>query len=42
MEIIDGFGDMIYSRNDSFNVHLMGNNLQNYSQTNESAIGISA
>ena len=42
MEIIDGFGDMIYSRNDSFNVHLMGNNLQNYSRTNESALGVSA
>lgn len=40
MEIIDGFGDMIYSRNDSFNVHLMGNNLQNYSRTNESALGV--
>lgn len=39
MEIIDGFGDIVYMRNDSFNVHLMGSNLQNYSRTNESALG---
>lgn len=42
IEIIDEFGDMVYMRNDSFNVHLMGSNLKNYSQTSDSAIGRSA
>ena len=41
MEIFDG-GEMIYSRNDSYDVKLMGDNSQNYSQTNDSAIGMSA
>ena len=40
MEIIDEWGDMVYARNDSFNVQLMGSNLKNYSQTNESALGV--
>jgi hypothetical protein len=39
MEIIDEFGDIVYERNESFNVHLMGSNLRNYSQTSDSAIG---
>jgi hypothetical protein len=42
MEIIDEFGDMVYSRNDSFNVHLMGNNLKKYSQINDSALGVAS
>jgi hypothetical protein len=39
MEIIDEYGDTVYSRSSNFDVVTMGNNLQNYSQTNESAIG---
>lgn len=39
MMIIDEWGDTVYARNDSFNVHLMGSNFKNYSQTNDSAIG---
>lgn len=39
MEIIDEWGDTVYARNYSCNVHLMGSNLQNYSQTSDSAIG---
>jgi uncharacterized protein YdcH (DUF465 family) len=42
IEIVDEFGDSVYSRNDSFNVHLMGSDLKNNSQTNESAIGVMA
>jgi hypothetical protein len=42
MEIIDEYGDTVYSRSSNFDVHLMGSNLQNYSQTNESALGVSA
>ena len=41
MEIIDEYGDTVYSRSSNFDVSLMGNNLQNYSQTSESAIGAS-
>ena len=39
MEIIDEWGDTVYSRSSNFDVVTMGNNLHNYSQTNESAIG---
>ncbi|MDD5158180.1 replication endonuclease [Sulfurimonas sp.] len=38
IEITDEWGDTVYARNDSFNVHLMGNNF-NYLRTNDSAIG---
>lgn len=41
MEIFDG-KEMIYSRNDSYDVKLMGDNSQNYSQTSDSAIGMTA
>ena len=34
IEILDEFGDLVYARNDSFNVCLMGSNLKNYSQQN--------
>ncbi len=40
MEIIDEYGDTVYSRSSNFDVHLMGSNLQNYSRTNESALGV--
>ena len=39
MEIIDEWGDIVYARNDSFNVHRMGSYLKNNSQTSDSAIG---
>jgi len=39
MEILDN-DEMIYSRNDSYDIKLMGDNSQNYSQTNDSAIGL--
>lgn len=39
IEILDEFGDMVYARNDSFNVNLIGNNF-NYSQTSKSEIGV--
>ena len=39
MEILDE-DEMIYSRNDSYDIKLMGDNSQNYSQTNDSAIGL--
>lgn len=39
MEIFDG-GEMIYMRNHSYDIKLMGNNSMNYSQTNDSAIGV--
>ena len=41
MEIIDEYGDMVYSRGSNFDIELMGSNLKNYSQTNDSAIGVS-
>jgi hypothetical protein len=39
MEIIDEFGDTVYSRSSNFDVCTRGSNF-NYSQTNESAIGV--
>jgi hypothetical protein len=39
IEIIDEFGDIVYMRNDSFNVHLMGSNFKNHLQTNDGALG---
>ena len=39
MEIIDEWGDIVYERNESFNVHRMGSYLKNNSQTSDSAIG---
>jgi len=42
IEILNEFDEIVYARNDSFNVHLKGNNLQNYSQTNKNALGKSA
>ncbi len=41
MEIFDG-DEIIYARNDSYDLKLAGNNFLNYSQTNDSAIGASA
>ena len=41
MEILDG-DEIIYSRNDSYDVKLMGSNSQNYSQTNDSALRVVA
>ena len=41
LEIFDG-DEMIYSRNDSYDIKSIVNNLQNYSQTNDSAIGSAA
>lgn len=34
VEILNEFGDLVYARNDSFNVCLMGSNLKNHSQQN--------
>ena len=38
MEIFDG-DELLYMRNDSYDLKLKGNNLKNYSQTSDSAIG---
>lgn len=39
MEIIDEWGDIVYERSINFNLRLRGSNLQNYSRTNDSALG---
>ena len=39
MQIIDEYGEMVYLHNDNYDLKSMGNNLKNYSQTNDSAIG---
>ena len=41
MEIFDG-DEVIYTRNDNFNVELSGDNSQNYSQASDSASGVAA
>ncbi len=41
MEIFDG-DEMIYARSDNYNLEIIGNNFSNSSQTNDSAIGVSA
>jgi len=41
MEIFDG-DEIIYERSDNFSIKKLGSNLQNYSQTSDSAIGMSA
>lgn len=39
-QIIDDFGDIVYTRSDNYNVCLMGRNLQNYSQQNSSFVQV--
>lgn len=42
VEIMNEFGDTVYTRSSNFDVKLQGSYFQNNSQTNDSAIGISA